>query len=113
MGKTTMIRFGSLVRRLVRQRRLGFKLGAALALSTWTLGAPSSALAQDAFTSYEVDLTDRTGDTFKVTLTFSGLSASDDIFQFAATACLGMAGDDLFHQRCAGAWHPDDEYRNL
>jgi predicted metalloprotease with PDZ domain len=56
------------------------------ALLALTLGAPQVALAQDAFSSYEIDLRDRSDDTFKVRVTFSELSAVDSIFQFATTA---------------------------
>lgn len=56
----------------------------AAALATWTLCAALSLSAQT--TSYEVDLNDRADDLFKVTVHLDGLTAADDIFQFAATA---------------------------
>lgn len=45
-----------------------------------------SAIGQTANLNYTVNLNDRSGDTFKVTLNVSGLSAENDIYQFASTA---------------------------
>lgn len=50
------------------------------------LAAITPAAGEGQTTAYEVDLRDRTDDRFAVTVTLEGLSAADDVFQFAATA---------------------------